>query len=88
MMAYEEEKLKLETVRRVREEEKRLKEEFRKKKISERLKQKQEKGTLFVCLFVCFWIPIAFSNGQAKFNVEHNCTGHCISNSMHLCPIY
>ncbi|KAG0015555.1 Tudor domain-containing protein 7 [Entomortierella chlamydospora] len=43
MMAYEEEKLKLETVRRVREEERRLKEEFRKKKITDRMKQKQEK---------------------------------------------
>ncbi|ORZ13449.1 hypothetical protein BCR41DRAFT_355789 [Lobosporangium transversale] len=43
MMAYEEEKLKLETVRRVREEERRLKEEFRKKRLSERIKQKQEK---------------------------------------------
>lgn len=47
MMAYEEEKLKLEAVRRVRDEERRLKEEFRKKKISERLKQKQEKGRFF-----------------------------------------
>ncbi|KAF9397349.1 hypothetical protein BGX21_008946, partial [Mortierella sp. AD011] len=43
MMAYEEEKLKLETVRRVREEERRLKEEFRKKKITDKMKQKQEK---------------------------------------------
>ncbi|KAF9986974.1 hypothetical protein BGZ75_001211 [Mortierella antarctica] len=48
MMAYEEEKLKLETVRRVREEERRLKEEFRKKKISERLKQKQEKERILL----------------------------------------
>ncbi|KAF9135479.1 Tudor domain-containing protein 7 [Mortierella sp. 14UC] len=45
-MAYEEEKLKLETVRRVREEERRLKEEFRKKKLSERHKQKQEKDRI------------------------------------------
>jgi len=44
MMAYEEEKLKLESVRRVRDEERRLKEEFRKKKILERQKQKEEKG--------------------------------------------
>ncbi|KAF9116600.1 hypothetical protein BGX27_001009 [Mortierella sp. AM989] len=43
MMAYEDEKLKLEAVRRVREEERRLKEEFRKKKITDRMKQKQEK---------------------------------------------
>ncbi|KAF9918891.1 Tudor domain-containing protein 7, partial [Linnemannia zychae] len=42
-MAFEEEKLKLETVRRVREEERRLKEELRKKKVNERHKQKQEK---------------------------------------------
>ncbi|KAG0258873.1 Tudor domain-containing protein 7 [Mortierella polycephala] len=48
MMAHEEEKLKLETVRRVREEERRLKEEFRKKKISERLKQKQEKERILL----------------------------------------
>ncbi|KAF8953202.1 hypothetical protein BGZ52_001015 [Haplosporangium bisporale] len=48
MMAYEEEKLKLEAVRRVREEERRLKEEFRKKKISERLKQKQEKERILL----------------------------------------
>ncbi|KAI7822609.1 hypothetical protein BC939DRAFT_453767 [Gamsiella multidivaricata] len=48
MMVYEEEKLKLETVRRVREEERRLKEEFRKKKISERLKQKQEKERILL----------------------------------------
>ncbi|KAG0199353.1 hypothetical protein BGX28_007360 [Mortierella sp. GBA30] len=48
MMAYEEEKLKLDTVRRIREEERRLKEEFRKKKISERLKQKQEKERILL----------------------------------------
>ncbi|KAF9296157.1 hypothetical protein BGZ74_010458 [Mortierella antarctica] len=48
MMAYEEEKLKLEAVRRVRDEERRLKEEFRKKKISERLKQKQEKERILL----------------------------------------
>ncbi|KAG0303416.1 Tudor domain-containing protein 7 [Dissophora globulifera] len=48
MMAYEEDKLKLETVRRVREEERRLKEELRKKRISERLKQKQEKERILL----------------------------------------
>ncbi|KAG0053526.1 Tudor domain-containing protein 7 [Gryganskiella cystojenkinii] len=48
MMAYEEEKLKLETVRRVREEERRLKEEFRKKRMSERLRQKQEKERILL----------------------------------------
>ncbi|KAF9363736.1 Tudor domain-containing protein 7 [Mortierella sp. NVP85] len=46
MMAYEEEKLKLESVRRVRDEERRLKEEFRKKKILERQKQKEEKARI------------------------------------------
>lgn len=59
-MAYEEEKLKLETVRRVREEERRLKEEFRKKKLSERHKQKQEKGTFAAPFAFCCWAPLRF----------------------------
>ncbi|KAF9931376.1 Tudor domain-containing protein 7, partial [Modicella reniformis] len=48
MMAYEDEKLKLENVRRVREEERRIKEELRKKKISERQKQKEEKERILL----------------------------------------
>ncbi|GJJ68939.1 uncharacterized protein EMPS_01285 [Entomortierella parvispora] len=48
MMAYEEEKLKMETVRRVREEERRIKEELRKKRMSERLRQKQEKERILL----------------------------------------
>ncbi|KAF9436813.1 Tudor domain-containing protein 7 [Entomortierella beljakovae] len=48
MMVYEDEKLKLESVRRIREEERRLEEEFRKKKALERLKQKQEKERILL----------------------------------------
>jgi len=61
MMAYEEEKLKMETVRRVREEERRIKEELRKKRMSERLRQKQEKGIFSVLWLYLFQAPrIAF----------------------------
>ncbi|KAG0244959.1 Tudor domain-containing protein 7 [Mortierella sp. GBA43] len=43
MMAHEEEKLRMESIRRVREEERRIKEEFRQKRNSEKQKLKEER---------------------------------------------